>query len=130
MGRVVHFEIHADDPARAVDFYTGVFGWTVQAMPGMEYWLLITGSDGEAGINGAVLPRMGERPAAGAPVMGACVTISVDELDDTLARAMAAGATMALDKMAVPGVGDLAYVIDTEGNVLGVLQPVEVAAGS
>jgi uncharacterized protein len=123
MGRVVHFEVHADDPRRAVAFYTGVFGWQVNALPTGDYWLLTTGTDGDPGINGAVLPRMGERPAPGAPVMGASVTVAVDDLDDTLARALAAGASMALAKMTVPGVGDLAYILDTEANVLGVLQP-------
>jgi predicted enzyme related to lactoylglutathione lyase len=123
MGRVVHFEIHADDPDRAVGFYTGVFGWTVTALPTGDYWLLTTGPDGEPGINGAVLRRIGDRPALGAPLMGACVTVSVDDLDGTLAKALEAGATTALPKMAVPGVGDLAYILDTEGNVLGVLQP-------
>jgi hypothetical protein len=33
------------------------------------------------------------------------------------------GAAMALPKMAVPGVGDLAYLLDTEANVPGILQP-------
>ena len=42
MGRVVHFEIHADDPERAVAFYTGVFGWTVNRYGDMPYWLLTT----------------------------------------------------------------------------------------
>ena len=27
MPRVVHFEIHADDPERAINFYKSVFGW-------------------------------------------------------------------------------------------------------
>ena len=122
--RVVHFEVHADDPSRAVAFYTGVFGWEVNAMPSGDYWLLTTGPDDEPGINGAILPRMGDRPALGAPVMGATVTVCVEDLDGTLAKATGAGGIMALDKMTVPGVGDLAYVIDTEGNVLGILQPI------
>ena len=37
MGRVVHFEIHADDPERAVGFYTGVFGWTVNRFGDQPY---------------------------------------------------------------------------------------------
>lgn len=30
MPRVVHFEIPADDPGRAVKFYESVFGWQIQ----------------------------------------------------------------------------------------------------
>jgi predicted enzyme related to lactoylglutathione lyase len=124
MGRLVHFEIHADDPERAVAFYTTVFGWTVNRMGDMDYWLLSTGPSDEPGIDGAILPRMGERPAVGAPIVGAVNTVQVDDLDATLAKAFELGATLALDKMAIPGVGTVAYVIDTEGNVVGALQPV------
>jgi predicted enzyme related to lactoylglutathione lyase len=126
MGRVVHFEIHADDPERAVAFYTGVFGWQVTPLPDMSYWLLSTGTEAP-GIDGAVLRRQGDPPAAGAPVMGACVTVQVDDLEATLAKAFATGGQLALETMPVPGVGLLAYLLDTEGNVLGVLQP-EAAA--
>src|SRR4051794_41763930 len=67
MGRVIHFEIHAADTDRAQRFYTEVFGWGVQNFGGpMDYRLLITGPDGEAGINGAILKRQGDAPAAGA----------------------------------------------------------------
>jgi predicted enzyme related to lactoylglutathione lyase len=118
----VHFEIHASDPERAVAFYTGLFGWQVTPLPEMSYWLLGTGTDGP-GIDGAVLRRMGDPPAAGAPVMGACITVQVDDLEATLAQAFAMGGQLALETMPVPGVGLLAYILDTEGNVLGVLQP-------
>ena len=30
MPRVIHFEIPADNPDRAVQFYSNVFGWTFQ----------------------------------------------------------------------------------------------------
>lgn len=123
MGRVIHFEIHADDPDRAVAFYTSVFGWTVDHMGGVAYWLLTTGDAAEPGINGAILPRLGDRPAIGAPVTGMVNTIQVDDLDAALESALAHGGDMALDKMAIPGVGTVAYIHDTEANVVGLLQP-------
>ncbi len=123
MGRLIHFEIHADDPERAVAFYTGVFGWSVSRFGDMEYWLLSTGPDDEPGINGAILPRSGERPPVGAPVVGAVNTAQVDDLDASLAKAFELGGVLALDKMTIPGVGTVAYVLDTENNVVGMLQP-------
>jgi predicted enzyme related to lactoylglutathione lyase len=36
MSRVIHFEISADDPQRASDFYTRVFGWAFQKWNGPE----------------------------------------------------------------------------------------------
>ena len=56
MPRVIHFEIHADNPDRAARFYTELFGWTFNKWGGpMEYWVLITGPEGTPGINGGTL---------------------------------------------------------------------------
>ena len=41
-GAVVHFEIPADDPERAQDFYREAFGWGVDPMPDMSYAMLRT----------------------------------------------------------------------------------------
>jgi uncharacterized protein len=123
MSRPVHFEIQADDPERAVSFYTTLFGWTVNRWGDQPYWLLATRPDDEPGINGAILPRGNERPAQGAPIVGMVVTIDVDDLDAALAHALELGGGMALDKMDIPNVGTLAYVFDTENNVVGLLQP-------
>ena len=52
MARPVHFEIHADDPERAVEFYSAVLGWTFTKWEGpADYWLVTTGPDNEPGIN-------------------------------------------------------------------------------
>ncbi len=42
MDKVVHFEIPADDLARAQKFYQSVFGWKMDAVPDMEYILIGT----------------------------------------------------------------------------------------
>ena len=60
MPRVVHFEIHAEDPERAVAFYTRVFDWQFSKWDGpMPYWLIKTGPDDQRGINGGLLRRHG-----------------------------------------------------------------------
>lgn len=128
MARVVHFEIHAQDPARAVRFYEQVFGWSAQRWGSEEYWLLTTGSAEERGIDGAILRRRGDPPAAGAPVSGYVCTLQVDDPDACLARATEAGATIAMARTAVAGVGWLAYCHDTEGNIFGLMQPDTAAA--
>ena len=63
MGRVVHFEIAADEPERAIKFYKEVFGWGIKDMGqgGAEYWLVTTGSKKEPGINGGIMRRKGKR---------------------------------------------------------------------
>ena len=47
MARPIHFEIPADDPARAIAFYSEALGWQAQKFDGMEYWLVRTGAEGE-----------------------------------------------------------------------------------
>ena len=34
MGRLIQFEIHAEDPERAAEFYREVFGWGIQKWEG------------------------------------------------------------------------------------------------
>ena len=122
MSRVVHFEIHASDPARAINFYEKLFGWTFQKWEGpMPYWMIITGPDDQPGINGGLVPRRGE--IDGQAVIAYVCTIGVTSLDSSIATAEANGGTIALPKMPVPGVGWLAYCKDTEGNIFGMMQP-------
>jgi len=60
MGRVIHFEIHAEQPQRAIEFYTKVFGWKFDHWPGpQDYWLITTGSAEQRGIDGGLVPRRG-----------------------------------------------------------------------
>jgi predicted enzyme related to lactoylglutathione lyase len=120
--RVVHFEIHADDLQRAKAFYETVFGWqfTKWDTP-QEYWLITTGSDNEPGINGGMVKRMGPPPAADNPVSAFVCTVDVQGIDAVVEAATRAGGRIALPKMAVPGVGWLAYIGDTEGNIVGLM---------
>lgn len=121
MPRVVHFEIHAEDPERAVRFYSSLFGWTFQRWEGpMDYWMITTGPDGQPGINGGLIRRMGT--IDGTAVIAYVCTIDVDSVDDAMARALELGGQTALPKMPIPGVGWLAYAKDSEGNIFGMMQ--------
>lgn len=116
MGRVVHFEITADDVARAAKFYE-VFGWKItnSGMPGMDYWLADTGPEGDMGINGAIMPRKYQPQ----PVIH---WVSVDDLDEMIKKVEAAGGKIVGEKQTVPTVGDTIYATDTEGNTFGMIQ--------
>jgi predicted enzyme related to lactoylglutathione lyase len=122
--RPIHFEIHATDPAAAQTFYRTLFGWEFQPWEGpMEYWLVTTGAESQPGINGGLLRRRGPAPTDGQAVNAFVCTLDVPDLDAALAALPAAGGTLAVPKMAIPGVGWLAYVKDPDGNLLGVNQP-------
>jgi predicted enzyme related to lactoylglutathione lyase len=123
MARVGHFEIHSDDPKRAIAFYSGVLGWEfIQWSGGWEYWMIKTGPAEEPGIDGGLLPRRGDRPQLGQAVNAYVCTAMVASLDETTAAVEKHGGTIALPKMPVPGVGWLAYFHDTEGNIFGAMQ--------
>ena len=127
MPRVVHFEVPADDPERAARFYKSVFGWEIEKWDGpMDYWMVTTGPEGEMGINGGIMRRM-ERADGGSPTAYVC-TVGVDSLDDYVAKVETNGGTIVAPKMAVPGIGWMAYCKDPEGNQFGLMQPDEKAA--
>lgn len=125
MNRVIHFEIHAENVERAVEFYRSVFGWQVEdwsEYSGMPYFGVTTGEDGP-GINGAIMQRMGANMDVGGPVAGAVLTLGTGDFDATAEKILAAGGTVAMEKMALPGMAWQGYFHDTENNVFGVHQP-------
>ena len=120
MGRVTHFEIHADDPQRAIVFYRELLGWTFEPWGDIEYWLAETGPSDEPGINGAVMRR--SAPVEDEGVVAYVCTAAVEDLEATLAKVPELGGTVVQGKNAVLGVGWHAYVKDTEGNLFGLMQ--------
>jgi predicted enzyme related to lactoylglutathione lyase len=123
MSRPIHFEIHAADPARAIGFYEMLFGWTFTKWDGpMPYWVVKTGEEGTPGIDGGLMPRQGPPPPKDCPVAAYVCTMDVENLDRSVAKAGELGAASALPKMAIPGIGWLAYMKDTEGNIFGMMQ--------
>jgi uncharacterized protein len=111
--RIVHFEIPANQPEALAGFYRDLFGWKFEKapMPGMEYWLCTTGSDGP-GIDGAVAQRQNPEQ----PWMN---YVDVASIDATIAAATKLGATVALPRTPIPGVGAVAAIIDPQGNICG-----------
>jgi uncharacterized protein len=129
MPRVVHFEIHAEDPERAVKFYQSLFGWEVTKWDGPQpYWLVTTGAEGQPGINGGILRRMGPAPAENQAVNSYVCTVDVPDLDQRMKKMETLGGGIAVPKMPIPGMGWLAYAKDTEGNIFGMMQMDPTAA--
>jgi len=122
MSRVVHFEIHADNPARASQFYSTVFGWVIQKMGDLDYWLITTGPDAQAGINGGLFPRRGPMPSDPNPISAFVCSIDVENIDLAMGQVITAGGTIVVPKRAFPGIGWSAYCKDTEGNIFGLSQ--------
>jgi len=122
MGKVVHFEIPADDLSRAKKFYNTVFGWKASDVPEMEYVMLGTTESDENGmprqpgaINGGMMKR---QESLKHPV----VTIDVESIDDALSKVKKNGGQVVREKLPIGDMGFTAYIRDSEGNVIGLWQ--------
>ena len=116
MNRPIHFEIPASDPDKIMSFFSAVFGWQFHKWDGPEpYWLVATGAKDQPGIDGGILRRRD-------PAQPMVNTMDVADIDKTVAVILANGGTLAVPKMAIPGVGWLAYFKDPENNIHGVMQ--------
>ncbi len=120
-GKVVHFEIPFDNAERAAAFYFAAFGWELTPMPGMDYTLVTTGPSGEAGptepgfINGGLGHRSSE-------LSSPTVVVDVDDIEAALVEIGEIGGTVVSGRQEVGEMGYSAYVLDSEGNLLGLWQ--------
>lgn len=122
-GRVVHFEVPFDDPERARTFYGEVFGWSFVEGPSKHHISVQPGPVGEDGrpqergaINGGLLRR--ESPSD-RPML----TLEVDDLDAAMQRLEQHGGQVVMPPQQVVGFGRTAYFKDTEGNLMGLWEP-------
>ena len=114
MPRVVHFEIGADNPERAAEFYRKVFDWKIEKWKGpVDYWLVTTGEGNIPGIDGAIMEKANQSTVN---------TVDVPSVDEFANRITQAGGKIVMPKRAVPGVGYMAYCADPEGNIFGIMQ--------
>ena len=118
---IVHFEIPADQPERAVEFYRELFGWDIKKFEGsvaggMEYWMVQTvptdaeGRPARPGVNGGLMRRM-------YPDQPLINYINVENVEESVRRAERLGAKVLMGKTPVPGMGWFAQLTDTEGNL-------------
>jgi predicted enzyme related to lactoylglutathione lyase len=131
MNSVVHFEMPYDDRDRAAKFYESAFGWQMEKM-GAEmgnYLLAITTESGAAGpkkpgaINGGFFEKKPDWP-----MQYPSVVIAVDDIKHAIKKVGTAGGNVLGEPMDIPGVGQYASFTDSEGNRVGMLQPIPRAA--
>lgn len=108
-GKLVHFEIVAEDAERAKAFYGSLFGWKFREWTGpLEYHMF----EGEPG--GAIYPYE-ERDGH------YVVYFDTDDIDSAIAGIRELGGE-AGDKNAIPGIGWFARCKDTEANAFSLFQ--------
>lgn len=127
MDPVVHFEMPAKDKQRVAKFYTDVFDWKMTQLGNeMGDYLLATTSPmdeqnmhkNKGAINGGFFsPSDTSNPYPS-------VVISVDNLEAPMKKVEAAAGTLIDKPMEIPGIGMFISFRDSEGNLVGMLQPV------
>ena len=115
MPTIVHFEIPADDLERARKFYSELFGWKIEKVPGpMEYWLITTTDEkGEEAVGGGMMQRQ-------APEHPITNYIGVRCVDEYAGKIEKTGGKVVVPKTAVPGHGFFVVCLDTENNVFAI----------
>jgi predicted enzyme related to lactoylglutathione lyase len=116
VSKVVNFHLPADDVERAAAFYREVFGWDFVPFPNSPVpYLVNTVSEEGPGIAAAITARH-EIVKAPTP------TIDVGDIDQAMiVIAMNGGQQGRVQD--IPGLGRFGYAIDSEGNIIALLQP-------
>jgi len=110
---IVWFEIPADDPQRAKKFYGKLFGWKINAFPGMkDYWHIDTGGSDDTPDGGLMA-----RKHPGQPITN---YVNVPSVIKFIAKVGKLGGKVCVPKSAVPQMGYFAICQDTENNMFAI----------
>ena len=109
-------ELATTDTERARDFYTGLFGWTVeqQDMGTMTYTTFLRGGERAAGMY-AITEEMAGMPPSW------MVYFAVEDCDASTARARELGAQVHVTPADIPGVGRFAMMADPQGAMFSII---------
>lgn len=119
-GAVAWSELATTDVDKAGAFFVDLFGLEIAKGPGSggaEYTMLQMGDQPVAGLL-QITPEMGEMPSSW------MTYFQVDDLEAGISRARDLGAELPMPAMDAPGLR-FAVVIDPQGAVFGLMQPLE-----
>jgi uncharacterized protein len=125
MPNIGHFMIPADNVDRARKFYTSLLGWKIEpvspaagmeGIAAMQYHDISTGAAREGTMNtGGLYKRHLQEP-----VLDFVMVENIDAVEATVEKL---GGKITMPKNAIKGVGKVLMILDTEGNVIGILEP-------
>jgi predicted enzyme related to lactoylglutathione lyase len=109
---VVHFEVSGPDDRQLADFYSGLLGWSMRPVHGIDYTLVDT--CGGAGINGGI----GKSPGG---VPSVTFYIETDDLQAVLDKVNLLGGKTETPITELPGLVTFAKFEDLDGLVVGLV---------
>lgn len=114
-----HFAINAEDVARARRFYEKTLGWTFRPWGPPDFYMIGTGLPDDP-VQGSLQRR--RELAPGLKLLGFECTFAVDDVGKVAAAVRANGGRVLMDRTVLPGIGELIFFQDTEGNVAGAMR--------
>jgi predicted enzyme related to lactoylglutathione lyase len=122
-GRFLWQELRSRDPDAAAGFYTRVMPWKSQPFaPGIAYTVFVTdeGARMMAGVT-----RLGDEASATGSRPQWVGSIGSNDVDATVAQAVALGARVLQPAADMPNVGRIALLADPQGGLFGVYKPAQ-----
>lgn len=113
--KISHIEFMGADGAAQRDFYTSVFGWDAQAVPGFNDYYMV--GPESAGAPGAAV---GQGPEDSPNYCA--VYVEVDSIDDHLAKISEAGGHVVVPRTVIPDTVTFAMFTDPGGNIVGLTE--------
>jgi predicted enzyme related to lactoylglutathione lyase len=112
------FEIPALDITRAQKFYETIFDLKMELAPMGDSMMAFFPMDGGSGkANGALVQSDMHKPS----VDGSIVYLNANpNMDPVIARVEEAGGKVVVPKMSIGEHGNIAFIIDCEGNKMGI----------
>jgi predicted enzyme related to lactoylglutathione lyase len=111
---VIHFEVIGKDAPRLQEFFSKLFGWTINADNPMNYGIVDTGVPG--GIGGGIGSGPEEHPGH------VTFYIGVDDPKAYLEKAESLGGKTVMEAQEVPGGPVIAMFADPEGHIIGLVK--------
>jgi uncharacterized protein len=113
---VVQFQILSKSPEATAEFYSSLFGWTVNADNPLGYREINTGS--RDGIHGGIWPAPPQAPNF------VQLFIAVDDVRAAAEKAGKAGAKVIIPPTNLPNGGEMAVLLDPQGMAFGLVKQI------
>lgn len=109
----VHIELHTKDVGKSKEFYSRLFGWKLEDIPGMDYTIVNVGEGTGGGMMKNPMPEDRDNWMP---------YILVDDVAASTKKAASLGAVVVMEKTEVQEMGWFSVIVDPTGAAFGLWQ--------
>jgi uncharacterized protein len=110
----VHVELHTHDPEKARKFYSALFDWKLEDVPGMDYTLVNVGEGTGGGMMKSPMPDA---------IPQWVPYVLVENIEASTEKARSLGAKVLSDVTEVPDMGRFTMLLDPTGAAFALWEP-------